>query len=124
MPLKEKQKYESIDELFTKRNLYALAILVEAIEGEENKNIRDFFKIAFTSMVLLCTRMNPVRPTRPMSSAWTQQSYWFANEFMEQNVWEKFESAVLVKQSLLRDKEESNQYFKDIIVMAIINITC
>jgi hypothetical protein len=114
MPFKEKQKYESIDELFTKRNLYALAILMEAIEGEENKNIRDFFKIAFTSMVHLCTRMNPVRPTRPMSSAWTQQSYWFANEFMEQNVWEKFESAILGKQSLLKAKEESNQYFKDI----------
>ena len=114
MPFKEKQKYESIDELFTKRNLYALAILMEAIEGEENKNIRDFFKIAFTSMVHLCTRMNPVRPTRPMSSAWTQQSYWFANEFMEQNVWGKFESAILGKQSLLKAKEESNQYFKDI----------
>jgi len=113
-PFKEKQKYESIDELFTKRNLYALAILMEAIEGEENKNIRDFFKIAFTSMVHLCTRMNPVRPTRPMSSAWTQQSYWFANEFMEQNVWEKFESAIWGKQSLLKAKEESNQYFKDI----------
>jgi DNA modification methylase len=114
MPFKEKQQYESIDELFTKRNLYALAILMEAIECEENKIIRDFLKIAFTSMVHLCTRMTPVRPTRPMSSAWTQQSYWSANEFMEQNVWEKFESSVLGKQGLLKAKEESNTYFKDI----------
>src|SRR3989304_6706403 len=66
MPFKEKQQYESIDELFTKRNLYALAILMEAIECEENKIIRDFLKIAFTSMVHLCTRMTPVRPTRPI----------------------------------------------------------
>src|SRR3990167_9805179 len=93
-PFKEKQQYESIDELFTKRNLYALAVLMEAIEDEENKIIRDFLIIAFTSMVHLCTRMTPVRPTRPMSSAWTQQSYWFANEFMEQNVWNKFESSI------------------------------
>jgi len=113
-PFKEKQQYESMDELFTKRNLYALAILMEAIECEENKVIKDFLKIAFTSMVHLCTRMTPVRPTRPMSSAWTQQSYWFANEFMEQNVWEKFESAVFGKQGLLKAKEESNDYFKNI----------
>ena len=42
---KEKQQYESMDELFTKRNLYALAILMEAIEDEENKIIKDFLKL-------------------------------------------------------------------------------
>ena len=38
----KKERYESIDELFTKRNLSALAILMEAIECEENKIIKDF----------------------------------------------------------------------------------
>ena len=46
-----------MDELFTKRNLYALAILMEAIEDEEKKDIRDFLKIAFTSMSHLCARL-------------------------------------------------------------------
>lgn len=111
---KEKQQYESIDELFTKRNLYALSILFNAIEQEKNKDLLDFLKIGFSSMIHLCSRMTPVRPSRPMSSAWTQHSYWSANEFMEQNVWEKFESAITGKQGLIKAKQESNGFFKDI----------
>ena len=113
-PFKEKQKYKSLDELFTKRNLQALAWLMNTIEEEPNKDLRDFLKIAFTSIVHLCTKMSPVRPTRPFSSAWTEHSYWFANEFMEQNVWEKFNSAINGPQGLIRAKEESNNYFADI----------
>ena len=47
MPFKEKQKYETVDGLFTKRNLQALAWLIEAIEEEPKKDLRDFLKIAF-----------------------------------------------------------------------------
>ena len=113
-PFKEKQQYESIDELFTKRNLFALAILIEEIEKQKDKNVRDFFKITFTSMLHLCTKMTPVRPTRPMSSAWTQHSYWSAGEFMEQNVWDKFESAFNGRQGIVKAKEESNKYYEHI----------
>src|SRR4030042_5018940 len=87
-PFMKKERYESLDELFTKRNHQALAWLMEAIEKESNRDLRDFLKIGFSSIVHLCTVMCPVRPTRPFSSAWTEHSYWFANEFMEQNVWE------------------------------------
>jgi len=82
-PFKEKQQYESLDGLFTKRNLQALAWLMEVIEDEPSREMREFLKIGFSSMVHLCTKMCPVRPTRPYSSAWTEQSYWFAEEFME-----------------------------------------
>ncbi|MCX6153346.1 MAG: DNA methyltransferase [Candidatus Kapabacteria bacterium] len=113
-PFMKKEHYESVDELFTKRNLLALAILMEAIETEKNKDLRDFLKIGFSSMIHLCSSMTPVRPTRPMSSAWTQHSYWSANEFMEQNVWEKFESAIIGKQGLIKAKEEANKYYENI----------
>ena len=119
-PFKEKQRYDSIDELFTSRNLYALAILMESIEKEKDKNLRDFLKIAFTSMVHLCTTMGAVSNPLPTShhtafssTGWTQHSYWFAKEFMEQNVWSKFHSAVLGHQGLLKAKVESNKYFKN-----------
>ncbi|MBU0763223.1 MAG: hypothetical protein KJ607_00145, partial [Bacteroidetes bacterium] len=110
----KKEKFESLDELYTKRNLYALAILIQAIENEKNKDISDFLKIGFSSMVHLCSSMTPVRPTRPMSSAWTVHSYWAAPEFMEQNVWDKFESAILGKQGIIKAKGESNNYYQDI----------
>lgn len=113
-PFKEKQQYESVDELFTKRNIQALAWLMEAIEDEPKKDLRDFLKIAFSSMSHLCTRMMPVRPTRPFSSVWSQHSYWSANEFMELNVWDRFNSAINGPQGLLKAKVESNKLFKDI----------
>jgi len=113
-PFMKKEKYESIDELFTKRNLQALAWLMEAIEEETNKELRDFLKIGFSSMVHLATCMMPDRPTRPFSGGWTEHSYWFATEFMEQNVWDLFESAIVARQGLLNAKEESNKYFKNV----------
>lgn len=113
-PFMKKEKYESIDELFTKRNLQALAYLMEAIEEEPNKDLSDFLKIGFSSMVHLATCMMPVRPTRPFSGGWTEHSYWFAPVFMEQNVWNLFESAIVGRQGLMKAKEESSQYFQNI----------
>jgi hypothetical protein len=87
---------------------------MHAIEEEPSRDLKDFLKIGFSSMVHLCTTMTPVRPTRPFSSAWTQHSYWFAGEFMELNVWDRFESAILGKQGLIAAKRESNRYFRDV----------
>jgi 16S rRNA G966 N2-methylase RsmD len=113
-PFMKKEKFESLDELFTKRNLQALAWLMETIEKESNRDLKDFLRIGFSSMVHLCTRMMPDRPTRPLSSVWNEHSYWYANTYMESNVWEKFESAIIGKQGLIKAKEESNKYFKHI----------
>lgn len=116
---KEKQQYDSIDQLFTPRNLYALAILMKAIEKEEDAELQDFLKIAFSSMVHLCSTMGAVSDPLPTShhtsfssTGWTQHSYWFAKEFMEQNVWSKFESSIIGHQGLLKAKVESNAHFK------------
>ncbi len=113
-PFKEKQQYESLDQLFTKRNLTALAWLMAAIEAETTRDLRDFLMVAFTSMVHLCSRMMPDRPTRAMSGVWFEHSYWYASHFMEQNVWHKFESAVTGRQGVLKAKAQSNEYFSDV----------
>lgn len=113
-PFMKKEKFESLDKLFTKRNLQALAWLMEAIEEESHRDLRDFLKIGFSSMVHLCTRMMPDRPTRPLSSVWNEHSYWYAPIYMESNVWEKFESAIIGKQGLIKAKEESNKYYEKV----------
>ena len=120
-PFKEKQQYESLDELFTKRNLQALAWLVEAIEDEVDRNLRDFLKIGFTSIVHLATKMMPVGEPKPTnhytyfsSPGWTQHSYWYADRFMEQEVWKLFESAINGHQGLIKAKTESNKYFQNV----------
>ncbi|MFQ5853164.1 MAG: DNA methyltransferase [Candidatus Binatia bacterium] len=119
-PFKEKQRYNSLDQLFSKRNLIALAWLTEAIDEESQRDLRDFLKVAFTSIVHLCSKMVPaISPTpgshqTPFSSTWSQHSYWHAESFMEQNVWEKFESAVIGHQGLVKAKRESNKSFDTI----------
>ncbi len=108
-PFMTLQGYDSIDKLFTKRNLYALAILYEAINNSCSKNTLPYMRLVFTSMVHLCSKMCPVRPTRPFSSLWAINSFWVAPESMESNVWEKFESAYRGRQSFKRGKIESNR---------------
>jgi hypothetical protein len=118
---KKKERYESVDELFTERNLQALAWLMEAIEEEPKKELKDFLKIAFSSMVHLCSRMIAVSNPSPTShhtafssTGWTQHSYWYASNYMEQNVWNKFDSAINGHQGLLKAKVESNKIFKNV----------
>jgi 16S rRNA G966 N2-methylase RsmD len=115
-PFKEKQKYDSLDQLFTKRNLRAAAMIYEAIEQESSPQLRKFLLGAFSSMIHLCTRMMPVGNPAPSnhytffsSPGWTQHSYWSASRHMEQNVWDKFESAVTGNQGIINAKNESNE---------------
>lgn len=99
---------DKISDLFTKRNLVALSIIFHEIESLEENEIKDLMKFAFTSMVHLASKMTPDRPTRPYSSFWPVHRYWIPPQFMESNVWVRFESATTGKQGILKGKHESN----------------
>jgi 16S rRNA G966 N2-methylase RsmD len=119
-PFKEKQRYDSLDQLFTKRNLRAGAMIYEAIQAESSPQLRKFLLGAFTSMIHLCTRMCPAlapgegNHQTAFSSTWTQHSYWSAGRYLEANVWDKFESAVIGNQGLINAKNESNELLRDV----------
>ena len=121
-PFKEKQKFDSLDQLFTKRNLRAVAMLYEAIEQETSPQLKKFLLGAFTSMIHLCTRMCPAlspgegNHQTAFSSTWTQHSYWSASRYLESNVWDKFESAVTGPQGIINAKNESNELLGDVKV--------
>jgi 16S rRNA G966 N2-methylase RsmD len=120
-PFMKKERYDSLDQLFTKRNLRAAAMLHEAIEQESSPQLRKFLLGAFTSMIHLCTRMMPVgNPAESnhytffSSPGWTQHSYWSAPRYLEQNVWDKFEGAVTGPQGIINAKNESNEALRDV----------
>jgi hypothetical protein len=113
-PFLKKEKFNSVDELFTKRNLIALALLLDRINKIKNEDLRESFRFAFSSLTHLASKMTPVRPSRPFSSAWVQQSYWYCPNNMESNVWSLFERAVTERQSLIKAKEDLPENFKDI----------
>jgi hypothetical protein len=122
-PFMKKERYDSLDQLFTKRNLRAAAMIYEAIEQESSPQLKKFLLGAFTSMIHLCTRMMPVGNPAPSnhytffsSPGWTQHSYWSAPRYMEQNVWDKFEGAVTGNQGIINAKNESNAFLGDVKV--------
>jgi len=109
---KKKEKSETVADLFTKRNLMALSILYHEIESLGENLLSDLMKFRFTSIVHLASKLTPDRPTRPFSSFWAMHSYWIPPIFMESNVWQLFESAILGRQGLRKGKEDSNEAIK------------
>lgn len=54
----KKEKSESIDNLFTKRNLLALSILLNEIEKIKDNKIQDLMKFVFTSSLEQASKLN------------------------------------------------------------------
>jgi DNA modification methylase len=106
------EEINSVESLFTQRNLIALSILYHQIEQVDDSLIKDLLKFRFTSITHLASKMTPVRPTRPFSSFWPMHRYWVPPIFMESNVWLLFQSAVKGRQGLLKGKEETNESVK------------
>jgi len=107
-----------IPNLFTKRNLLALSMIYNEIEGLEDFDMSDIMKFAFSSMVHLASKMTPIAKPSPRShwskfsatSFWAVHSYWVPPRFMESNVWMLFESAVIKgAQGVLKGKKDSNE---------------
>ena len=106
------EKWKTIADVFTKRNLICLSILKNAIDKIENEEARDLLQFTFTSMVHLASRMTLVRESRPFSSSWGRPSFWVPPIHMESNVWSLYEGAYIGKQGIRRGKEHSNQEMK------------
>lgn len=115
-PYLKQETADSIDKLFTKRNLIAISILYHAIGRITDPKIQDLFKFTFTSMVHLASKMCPIAKPSEKShwseysatSFWAVQSYWVPPLFMESNVWMLFGSAVNGVQGLINGKSDSN----------------
>jgi len=103
---------DSVDKLFTKRNLVSLTIIFNAISKIKEEKIKQIFLFTFTSMSHLASKMTPVRPTRPLSSFWAMHRYWIPPIFMESNVWHLFDSAVYGTQGIIEGKTDSNSQIK------------
>src|SRR3989338_678882 len=83
--------------VWTRRNLYALSHMFDRINKIEDKDIKDFFKFAFISMLHLSTKMVSARrekSQRPDSGSWGRPAYLFPKRHLEQNPFVLFERAI------------------------------
>lgn len=93
LPLNADAKY--VHELFSKRNLLALGLLLREIKGVQDKAIRNLLLYTFTSNVAFTSRLIPVnkkrfRQSRNCSGIWGFKRFWLPSFHVENNVFRYF----------------------------------
>ena len=74
-----------VDQIFTVRNLRALALIKSSIEKVQDKTIRDLLKLAFSNTLLHVSKLK-AENVRPMAV----NNYWVPDDWIEENVWYRF----------------------------------
>jgi len=99
---------ESVDALFSKRNLRALARLWRAIGEISNRDVRGFLQFVFTANLAMASKLNRQNVGGPQSKGrgWTVHAYWIPPVHFEQNVWADYERHF---DAIVRLKEEGMQ---------------
>ncbi len=77
-----------VSDMFTKRNLLALATLYDAINKLELKN-KDLLMLAFTNTLLHVSKLK-AENVRPLGV----NNFWIPDDFIEENVWWRFTDRV------------------------------
>lgn len=105
-----KAKVSFFYELFTSRNLAALAELFNAIENIQSSLIKNLFMYIFTSMLYSCSKMQMFSKNEPSSSrGWTALRYYLPPTRQEKNVWRAFENRF---KTVLSSKKKMNSIIK------------
>lgn len=91
-----KRSVEYVHELFTKRALICLSILLKNIQEQKGRTCRDLLLFCFSSNLAQAAKLNSIdmRKGREYSSrGWTIHNYWIPQKgFLEMNVWNGFEA--------------------------------
>jgi len=119
------EKDMKISDLFTKRNLYNLALLYDEIEKIKDKNTRQMMKFIFTAFIANSSRMNfmNVGGYRSKGRGWAIRGYWIPPEYFEQNVWHDFESKskYVIEKGKKQANEECGNYKKASVFKELLN---
>jgi 16S rRNA G966 N2-methylase RsmD len=91
-------------ELFTKRNLLALSMLLKAIDSTTNNDARALLKFAFSGTLKWASKQSHRRGQ--IVEGWALHAYWIYPRSLEINVWEVFERRML---AVLRGKQYLSQ---------------
>jgi putative DNA methylase len=91
-------------ELYTKRNLLALAILGKQIENIKNERARALLEFTFSSSLKWASRQCHLRGE--IVEGWAMHAYWIYPKTLEINVWNTFERRF---DAVLRGKKYSNR---------------
>lgn len=116
LPIIRKEKIRYLHELFTRRNLISLSIILNSINKIEDEKVNQMMKLAFTSALDKCSKLKPLSyKNRKKGSLPNLQESWVANRFympknwLEVNPWQAFERSFNI---VYKGKKESNEKLK------------
>ena len=117
LPRIRREKFRFLHELFTKRNLIALSIILNTIEKLEDEKIRDIMKLTFTASLAKCSRLKPLsgREAVKAGSRPSLQEGWIAVRFYAPKMWQEVNPWHAFRQSfdrVYKAKQESNAKLK------------
>jgi len=101
-PFATKRRASTIEELFTERNLYALAILFEAISNIPDRSIRKLLQLTFSSTIPQASKM--MIQTETSGPSWKMPEYLVWATHCEFNVWSRFANRFDIVKRGLEDK--------------------
>ncbi|MDD4569242.1 MAG: DNA methyltransferase [Tepidanaerobacteraceae bacterium] len=97
-----------VDQLFTRRNLIALSLLHNEIQKISDVSIKELMLMAFSNTLLHVSKLKS-EALRPMSA----NSYYCMGDWIEENVWERFENRVNWHWGVYQGKQETNRLIDD-----------
>ena len=121
LPTIQKERFQYLHELFTRRNLIALSVIFHEIERAKDETVRDVLRLAFTGSLDKCSRLKPQSPSpksdngvppRPCLS----QS-WVAVRFYAPHWWQEVNPLLPLRESFNRayeGKKESNAVLRNV----------
>ena len=95
----------SFDELFTRRNLLALATLRQEILRTKSNAARELLLFVFSSSLKWASRQSHLRGR--IVEGWAMHAYWIYPKSLEMNVWKVFKRRY---QAISRGKKYSNEH--------------
>ena len=99
---------ERVSQLFTRRNLIALSLIYHEILKIIDDDIKQMMLLAFSNTLLHASKLKS-ETLRPMSA----NSYYCMGDWIEENVWERFENRVKWRWGVYQGKEETNRLIND-----------
>jgi NAD(P)H-flavin reductase/16S rRNA G966 N2-methylase RsmD len=118
IPIIQKERFQFLHELFTRRNLIALSTILNAIEGLGDLKIREVMKLAFTAALDKCSRLKPLSRSKrdsplSLSEGWVAVRFYAPRMWQEVNPWYAFARSF---ERVYKGKKESNAELKDAII--------
>lgn len=117
LPPIQKERFNYIYELFTRRNLIALSMILHAIENLTDKRVKDVMRLTFTSSLDKCSRLKPLSYKAKNGGPYNLSSSWVAVRFyapplsQEVNPWKVFEN---IFERVYQGKKESNDVLRNV----------